>query len=186
MSKKHGFRGTPVRPSPRPGTMGRVFETRGDPMATDKEGRKNYGRNLETENPDYDRMFTQRAEDVFAPLARDLLKPQQVDKANAFRKLTAKDTYDPQRKAAQIMLETRAKVKKAELGPRVAQVLREDKRKQDGVLPDNIPAKTLPGSEAISRQKQTPSDAPSKSYYDFTGKSPPKEIKKHGKIYRRK
>lgn len=175
MSKKHGFRGTPVRPSPRPGTMGRVFETRGDPMATDKEGRKNYGRNLETENPDYDRMF--------APLARDLLKPQQVDKANAFRKLSAKDTYDPQRKAAQIMLETRAKVKKAEEG---AQVAREIKRDQDGVVRDNIPAKTLPGSKGLSREKQTPPDAPSKSYYDFTGKSPPKEIKKHGKIYRRK
>lgn len=177
MGKKHGFRGTPVRPSPRPGTMGRIFETRGDPMVSQKEGMKDpeYRRNLETENPDYDRMF--------APLARDLLKPQQVDKANAFRKLSAKDTYDPQRKAAQIMLETRAKVRKAEEG---AQVAREIKREQDGVLRDNIPAKTLPGSKEISREKQTPKDAPGRSYYDFTGKSPPKEIKKNGKIYRRK
>lgn len=178
MSKKHGFRGTPVRPSPRPGTMGRVFETRGDPLVSPKEGQKNYGRNLETENPDYDRFF--------APIARDLLKPEQVDKTRALGKLNVKKD-DPQRRATAIVMSMRKKMN------RIAVEGRSPRKEQDGVLPDNLPKtkhdrvmnKEWHGART-SREEQTPKDAPSRSYYDFTGKSPPKEVKKNGKIYRRK
>lgn len=167
MSKKHGFRGTPIRPSNRPGTMGRVFETRGDPLVSPREGREKFGRNLETENPDYDRMF--------APIARDLLKPSQIDRTSALRKLNAKTEPDIQRKTAQIMCETRNKIAAAQRG---AQVCRTAKSKEIVGDPDHLPK--------AHRVDQTPKDAPSRSYYDFTGKSPPKEIKKNGKIYRRK
>jgi hypothetical protein len=34
-----------------------VFEKKGNPWVTDKEGRKDYGRLLETENPDLDQFF---------------------------------------------------------------------------------------------------------------------------------
>ncbi len=177
MSKKHGFRGTPVRPAGVSG-MGRVFEQRGDKMVTQREGIKDFHRNPETENPDMDRYF--------AKLARDLLRPEQVDRTNALAKVAgAKSNYDPQRKAAQIMLETRAKVRKAEQGAQVSQG--KDKRKDDGVLPDNIPATVPPTSKAPSREKQTPVEMPKKpGFYDFSGKNPPKEIRKNGRVYRRK
>lgn len=178
MSRKHGFRGTPVRPSDRPGTMGRVFETRGDPLVSPKEGREKFGRNLDTENPDYDRMF--------APIARDLLKPQQVDRTRQLGKLTAKqDTLESRTsQILQAMWRKEASIKKK--ANRVAVIGRAVRREQDGVLPDNVPRTVIGHSDAPSREKQTPKDAPSKSTYDFTGKSPPKEIKKCGKIYRRK
>lgn len=176
MAKKHGFRGTPVRPAGVSG-MGRIFDQRGDPMVTNKEGIKLFGRNAETENPDMDRFF--------AGVARDLLKPSQVDKTSALAKVTAKDNYDPQRKAAQIMLETRAKVRKAEQGEQIAREARG--KKDDGVQPDNIPVTVAPNSKERSREKQTPVDMPNKpGFYDFSGNNPPKEIRKNGKVYRRK
>jgi len=177
MAKKHGFRGTPVRPSGSPSSMGRIFEQRGDKMVTAREGIKDFGRNPESENPDLDRYF--------AGIARDLLKPQQVDKTNALAKLAAKDSYDPQRRAAQIMLETRNKVRKAEEGAQVARVSKGTR--DDGVLPDNIPRTVAPNSKAPSREKQTPVEMPKKpGFYDFSGHNPPKEIIKNGKVYRRK
>ena len=106
MARKHGFSGTPVRPSNRPSSMGGIFEKRGDPMVSPREGLEKFGRNLETENPDYDRFF--------AKVARDQLKPSQVDKGNAFRKLTAKDNYDPQKAAANIVLKMRSKMREKE------------------------------------------------------------------------
>lgn len=36
-------------------TSTQMFASRGDPWTTDKEGEKNYGRNLFTENPDLER-----------------------------------------------------------------------------------------------------------------------------------
>lgn len=184
MGKKHGFKGTPVRPSSSPSTMGRVFESRG--LGTSKRDAEKFarsvGRNLETENPDMDRYF--------ARLASDLLRPEQIDRTNEGKKrnalLEGRKDYDPQRKAAQIMLETRAKVRKAQ----EAALVYKDNRKRrpdDGVPPDNIPATVPAGSDEPSREKQTPlSVRHSASTYDFSGKLPPKEIKKHGKIYRRK
>lgn len=184
MGKKHGFRGTPVRPSPSPSTMGRVFESRGlGTSARDAEKfARSVGRNLETENPDMDRYF--------ARLATDLLKPEQIDRTNEGKKrnalLEGRQGYDPQRRAAQNMLETRRKVREAQ---QKAIVFKDNrpKRRDDGVKPDNIPASVPAGSDSPSREKQTPPDLRhTKSTYDFSGNLPPKEILKHGKIYRRK
>lgn len=105
MGKKHGFRGTPVRPSPIPSSVSGIFERRGDPLVSEREGREKFGRNLETENPDYDRYF--------AKLAVDLLKPEQIDKGNAFRKKVA-EPKDPQREATNIVLSMRNKMRKHE------------------------------------------------------------------------
>lgn len=105
MARKHGFRGTPTKPSKTMSSVGGIFERRGDPMVSDKEGKTKFGRNLETENPDYDRYFAQ--------IATDLLKPSQIDKGNAFRKRNAKP-YDPQREAANIMQVMRKKMRQSE------------------------------------------------------------------------
>jgi hypothetical protein len=170
--------------------MGRVFETRGDPLVSPKEGQSDFGRNLETENPDYDRMF--------AETARDLLKPEQIDRTRALKKFGAKPSHDPQRVATNIILQMRSKMRKLEEG---AQKAREVKKRDDGVLPDNIPATNYDAglrakelglsqkdaAKLPTREKQTPGDlGKRKSTYDFSGKNPPKEIKKHGKVYRRK
>lgn len=174
MARKHGFRGTPVRPASNPSGMGRIFEQRGDKMVTDREGIKDFGRNPESENPDMDRYF--------ATLARDLLKPAQIDKTHALAKLASKPSYNPQRRAAQIRLETIAKMRKAEQG---AQVARVSPRRDDGIEKDNIPETVAASSKEPSREKQTPKNASSRGYYDFSGKSPPKEIVKNGKLFRR-
>ena len=191
MAKKHGFRGTPVRPNPRPGTMGRVFESKGlgTSVRDQEKFARSVGRNLETENPDMDRYF--------ARLATDLLKPAQIDRTNEGKKrnalLEGRKGYDPQRRAAQNMLETRRKVREAQQRAIVFKDNR-PKRPDDGVKPDNIPEtkrarlteKRWEGFET-SREEQTPNPVRgTKGTYDFSGKLPPKEIKKHGKIYRRK
>lgn len=45
---------------PRYSSNSGIFERRGDPWVSDKEGRAQYGRNLFTEDPDFDRYFTER------------------------------------------------------------------------------------------------------------------------------
>lgn len=114
MARKHGFRGTPVRPPRGPATIGRVFEQRGDPMVSAREGREKFGRNLETENPDFDRYF---AENKARERAAQLLKPNQVAKGNAFRKAAGLGTggpnADPQRKAANVVLKMEKQMRKA-------------------------------------------------------------------------
>lgn len=167
MGKKHGFKGTPVRP-PQPGGMGRVFASRGDPLMTEREGIKDFQRKPEIEDPDFDRMF--------APLARDLLKPSQVDTTNQIKKVEpVQKPFDAQRKAAAIMLAGRQKFKKATGGIQEARVI---KSKDTGIVPD-------PSAMREKRDAQTPDHLKNKpSSYDFSGKTMPKEIKKHGKIYR--
>ncbi len=109
MGRKHGFRGTPVRPPRSPATVAGVFERRGDPMVSPREGREKYGRNLETENPDMDRYF---AEDRARERAANaLLRAGQVDKGNAFRKANAKP-IDPQRLAANAVLKMEREMRK--------------------------------------------------------------------------
>ena len=143
-------------------------------MVSPREGQEKFGRNLETENPDYDRYF--------AKLATDLLKPEQIDKGNAFRKRNVVDRYDPQRAAANIVMSMNKKMRKREAIDVKAKKLRDD-----GILSDNIKARVPPGSKEKSREKQTPEELKRREgFYDFSGKLPPKEIKKHGKIYRRK
>ena len=100
MGRKHGFRGTPVKPSGTPSSVGGIFERRGDPLVSAREGREKFGRNLETENPAYDRYF---AEDAAIQKALQNLKPKQVDTGNAFRKRIARDSNDPQFRASQIL-----------------------------------------------------------------------------------
>lgn len=103
MAKKHGFRGTPVKPSLTLSSVAGIFERRGDPMITAREGREKFGRNLDTENPDYDQFFASRA----------VLKPGQVDRGNAFRKLArGPQNVDPQQRAANIG-QKYAKIRKA-------------------------------------------------------------------------
>lgn len=172
MGKKHGFKGTPVRP-PQPSGMGRVFASRGDPLMTEREGIKDFQRKPETEDPDFDRMF--------APLARDLLKPSQVDKTNQIKKVQqAQKPEDIQRKVTAMILAGNAKFKKAlkaEEG-RVVQKGRVAASKDTGIVPD-------PSAMREKRDAQTPDHLKNKpSSYDFSGKTMPKEIKKHGKIYR--
>lgn len=115
MARKHGFKGTPLRPPKGVGTMGRVFDQRGDPMVSAREGREKYGRNLSTENPDFDRYF---AEDAAKEREREAafksLKPSQVDKGNAFRSSVAKGANtDPQRAAANVVLKMDAEMRLA-------------------------------------------------------------------------
>jgi len=112
MGRKHGFRGTPVRPPRGPATIGRVFEQRGDPMVSAREGREKYGRNLDTEDPDFDRYF---AEDRARERAAQILKPSQLDKGNAFRKSvgTGSAKIDPQRKALNIVLKMNADMRRS-------------------------------------------------------------------------
>lgn len=107
MGKKHGFKGTPVHPSSRPSSMGRVFDNRGDPLVSPREGQRDFGRNLESENPDLDQYFAARRVEI--------LKPEQIEKGEGFRKSVAKDSYDPNRKAAQILMKMRRDLR--ELGP---------------------------------------------------------------------
>ena len=42
---------------PRINSVANIFANRGDPLVSEKEGRKNYGRNPVTENPDLDQFF---------------------------------------------------------------------------------------------------------------------------------
>lgn len=108
MAKKHGFRGTPVKPGGY-SSIGRVFDTRGDPMVSPREGREKYGRNLETENPDFDRYF---AEDAQRQKAAQVLKPSQIQKGNAFTKSlgTGSPKHDPQRSALNIIMKMNRKI----------------------------------------------------------------------------
>jgi hypothetical protein len=39
----------------------RLFEKRGDPWVSEKEGQERFGRNLNSENPDFDQYFANRA-----------------------------------------------------------------------------------------------------------------------------
>lgn len=112
MGKKHGFRGTPVRPSSRMSSVGGIFERRGDPMVSAREGQEKYGRNLETENPEYDRYFAENKERERA--ANQLLKAAQIDIGNAFRKASKPSSqYDPQRAAANAVLKMEREMRKA-------------------------------------------------------------------------
>lgn len=105
MAKKHGFRGTPVRPSSRLSSVAGVFERRGDPLVSPRQGLQDFGRNLESENPDLDQYFAKRV---------DILRPEQIDTGEAFRKSVSKTPdYDPKRKAAQIMLTMRREMREA-------------------------------------------------------------------------
>jgi hypothetical protein len=44
-----------------------IFEARGDPWVSDKQGREEYGRNVRTENPEFDRYFAKKAPDKKEP-----------------------------------------------------------------------------------------------------------------------
>lgn len=189
MGKKHGFRGTPVRPNPQPGSMSGSFAKRGNPLVSEREGIKDFGRNIETENPDYDRYFTK--------LAVDLLRPEQIDRTNEGKKRNAllsgrKATADAQTKATNNMLATRRKVaeaiRKSEgIQSEAQRRMFKEPRDEELVWPDNIPATVPETSTDPSREKQTPVEVRNhEGFYDFSGKLPPKEIKKHGKVYRRK
>lgn len=61
-------------------SMGRIFEERGDPLVTFREGVKDYGRNLLTEDPDRDRYLV---------AAKALFKPKYVDPPSKERKADA-------------------------------------------------------------------------------------------------
>lgn len=110
MARKHGFRGTPVRPPKTPSSIGGIFERRGDPMVSAREGREKYGRNLESEDPDFDRYFAE--ENARFKAASEALKPSQIDKGQAFRKAMAKP-YDPQRAAANAVMKMDREMRKA-------------------------------------------------------------------------
>lgn len=98
MGKKHGFRGTPVKPSSRLSSTAGVFERRGDPLVSPREGQEDFGRNLETENPDMDQYFAARRVET--------LRPEQIDTGNAFRKSVTKPNVPTARlRAAQVMQE---------------------------------------------------------------------------------
>ena len=176
--------------------MSRAFESRGDPLVSPKEGQKDFGRNLETENPDMDRYF--------ARLATDLLKPGQIDKTNEGKKrsnafLTGRKGDDAQRRATNNILAAKKKVNEA---IRKAEGIHSERQKEmfkeprdaERVEPDNLPKTkhervTQPKWQGAttSREEQTPpASRGTKSYYDFSGKLPPKEIKKYGKIYKRR
>lgn len=109
MARKHGFRGTPVRPPKGPATVGGIFDRRGDPMVSPREGQEKYGRNLDTENPDFDRYF---AEDAQRAKAAQSLKPAQVDTGNAFRR-AVKASPDPQRAAANVIMRMEREMRKS-------------------------------------------------------------------------
>lgn len=112
MGKKHGFRGTPLRPSKLASGMGRMFDARGDPMVSPREGREKFGRNLETENPDFDRYFAEdRAREDAVNAA---LKASQIDKGNAFRKALVKQPSVRQR-AANVILAMEKEMRKSKI-----------------------------------------------------------------------
>lgn len=114
MARKHGFRGTPVKPPKTPSSIGGIFERRGDPMVSSREGREKYGRNVETENPDYDRYFAENK--MRETAANRLLKAGQVDKGNAFRKANkVHKGYDPQRAAANAVLKMERDMRKSQV-----------------------------------------------------------------------
>lgn len=146
-------------------------------MVSPREGREKFGRNLETENPDFDRYF---AEDAQRQKAAQVLKPSQVAKGNAFAKAFGTGSPSLQRKAANIIQKMNREIRKSTV------VVKDNRKDEEPVPPDNIPAVVPAGSKEISREKQTPAGIPHKSWIDFEGKSPPKEIIKNGKVYRRK
>jgi hypothetical protein len=182
MARKHGFRGTPVRPPKGPATIGRVFEQRGDPMVSPREGREKYGRNLETENPDFDRYF---AEDAMRRRDVQVLKPSQIAKGTEFRKSQAAPldvhtrlkalTDKSQKRRITTLYKARSKITNVP-----------EPERDEEVPPDNIPKTVFETDKSPSREKQTPKNVPHKSYIDFSGKEPKKEIIKNGKVYRRK
>lgn len=63
---------------PRYSSNSQIFEQRGDPWVSEKEGIRDYGRDLFSENPDFDRYFTERHPEAdrgaFARASADLRK----------------------------------------------------------------------------------------------------------------
>jgi hypothetical protein len=63
---------------PRYSSNSGIFERRGDPWVSEKEGVREYGRDLFSENPDFDRYFTERHPEAdrsaFARASADLRK----------------------------------------------------------------------------------------------------------------
>jgi hypothetical protein len=47
---------------PRYASNSGVFEKRGDPWVSEREGKEQFGRNLFSEDPDFDRYFSEKAE----------------------------------------------------------------------------------------------------------------------------
>lgn len=153
-----------------------IFARRGNPWVSKKEGIKDFGRNPETEDPEYD--FDHRyhktgetfGKPIVAPVKTEAIEPRPVKETEA----------DFARRKANIMLSFRR-------GQRERLVdVKDGQRGFDGVKPDNIPKSVAAGSKEPSREKQTPPTVGSKSHHDFSGGNPPKEVKKNGKIYRRR
>lgn len=46
---------------PRVSSNARLFEKRGDPWVSEREGQEKFGRNLNSENPDFDQYFARKA-----------------------------------------------------------------------------------------------------------------------------
>lgn len=105
MGRKHGGIKTPVKPMGYAGNAG-VFNRRGDAWVSPKEQHKDFGRNIETENPDLDRhLFAKKASPKPVYLSK---------KKSAFD--TGPSHQDYQRTAAQINLRMQSQIRKAEIG----------------------------------------------------------------------
>lgn len=85
-------------------SMGRIFEQRGDPMVTQREAIRDYGRNPETEDPEYD--FDHR----FHKTGSSFGKPRQaVERVEHRDPVPVKQEDDSARRRANIMLVMRRK-----------------------------------------------------------------------------
>lgn len=96
----------PKKFTPATGSMGRMFERRGDPMVTRREGENNFGRVLDTENTERDwwYLYSGEGQHTRARFAEE--KKQHVDPPG--QKIIA----DDKRKIALILYQMNRKLKK--------------------------------------------------------------------------
>jgi hypothetical protein len=201
------------------------FASRGNPMVTEREAIRDFGRNPDTENAEYDadrQRYRRKVDRDFdaAVSGVDSADMSQFTRAG-FNRQNGKGSLFRQRNwhdKSEVVVEIRKKRKIAGFGAfdKHLEKLSDDRLRSaansaqiirnTSIIPssrisrkilrisegerDNIPATVPAGSNAMSREKQTPPDlARHGGFYDFTGKkgSPnKKEIKKAGKIFRRK
>ncbi len=98
-------------------TSASIFERRGDPWVTDKEGRQNYGRNLKAEDPDMDAFFlAKKAETRFADTNTNTgLHPDLIPRGKAAPKPGKSVTQSPERRFAAAGDRLRKALAKAEV-----------------------------------------------------------------------
>ena len=188
MGRKHGFRGTPVRPPRGPATIGRVFEQRGDPMVTAREGREKFGRNLDTEDPDFDRYFAEKRQEELREerLASALLKPHQVDKGESFRKSIASRST-AQELADKIRARGNNRLIAMNYQARKRIINIPEPKRDEPAPPDNVPATVLGHDKSPSREKQTPGElSKRRSFFIFTKTDAPLPKLKKRKKRRKK